>query len=156
MKNVLKKISAITLAFTLLGTGTAATKNVSSKSDNTLVAYAACQYHDGSRQNGKVIVNYVPENGYRKCKCCGQITGKIQCSSHDWETTEVGAWKNRQFIGLDYSLYSNCILKVYSEERTVTKKCKKCGVKNTSTDSRTLKYRLDGRLEYNSKPEGGK
>ena len=40
MKNVLKKIAATAMAFTLLGAGTAITKTVSPKSDNTLVASA--------------------------------------------------------------------------------------------------------------------
>ena len=74
MKNVFKKISAIAMAFTLLGTGISITKF-----DNTLVANAACQYHDGSIINGRRIVNY-DENrarttGARYCKCCRQFTG---------------------------------------------------------------------------------
>ncbi|WP_028515186.1 hypothetical protein [Ruminococcus flavefaciens] len=40
MKNVIKKIASIAMAFTLLGTGTAVTKTISPKSDNTLVAQA--------------------------------------------------------------------------------------------------------------------
>ena len=41
MKNVLKKISAIAMAFALLGTGTTIAKNVNPKSVNTLTASAA-------------------------------------------------------------------------------------------------------------------
>ena len=40
MKNVIKKIASIAMAFTLLGTGTAVTKTISPKSSNTLVASA--------------------------------------------------------------------------------------------------------------------
>ena len=40
MKIVLKKISAVAMAFTLLGAGTAVTKTVSPKSDNSLTAQA--------------------------------------------------------------------------------------------------------------------
>ena len=40
MKNVIKKIASIAMAFTLLGTGTAVTKTISPKFDNTLVASA--------------------------------------------------------------------------------------------------------------------
>ena len=38
MNNIIKKVSAIAMAFTLLGTGTSIVKSVSPKSDNTLVA----------------------------------------------------------------------------------------------------------------------
>ncbi|WP_028518095.1 hypothetical protein [Ruminococcus flavefaciens] len=43
MKKIVKKISAIAMAFTILGTGTAITKYVSPKSDNTLIAHAECR-----------------------------------------------------------------------------------------------------------------
>ena len=57
MKNVIKKISAIAMAFTLLGAGTTFTKS-SSKSDNILVAAAAtCQYHHGTVVQGHYINN---------------------------------------------------------------------------------------------------
>ena len=41
MKNVIKKIASIAMAFTLLGTGTAITKIIAPQEDNTLVASAA-------------------------------------------------------------------------------------------------------------------
>lgn len=41
MKNMIKKIAAAAMAFTLLGTGTAVTKTIAPKADNTLVASAA-------------------------------------------------------------------------------------------------------------------
>lgn len=41
MKKVLKKIASVTMAFTLLGTGTVVTKIVSPKSDTTIIASAA-------------------------------------------------------------------------------------------------------------------
>lgn len=41
MKNTLKKIASIAMAFTLLGTGTVVTKTISPKSDNILTASAA-------------------------------------------------------------------------------------------------------------------
>lgn len=40
MKNVIKKIASIAMAFTLLGTGTVVTKTVVPQSDNTITAYA--------------------------------------------------------------------------------------------------------------------
>lgn len=45
MNNIIKKITAITMAFTLLGSVTAIAKNVSPKSANTLTASAACKHH---------------------------------------------------------------------------------------------------------------
>ena len=44
MTNVIKQISALAIAFTLLGTGTTLAKNVNPKSDNTLTASAASVY----------------------------------------------------------------------------------------------------------------
>lgn len=41
MKNVIKKIASIAMAFVLFGTGIAVTKTISPKSDNTIVADAA-------------------------------------------------------------------------------------------------------------------
>lgn len=40
MKNVIKKVSAIAMAFTLLGTGTVVSETVAHKSNNTLIAQA--------------------------------------------------------------------------------------------------------------------
>ena len=82
MKNMLKKISAIAMAFSILGSGALITQYTNSKTGNTLVAIAAnpvCQYHDGSEINGKIIINYdvtrAKKTGARYCKCCGQFTG---------------------------------------------------------------------------------
>ncbi|WP_295088374.1 S-layer homology domain-containing protein [Ruminococcus sp.] len=43
MKNIIKKISAFAMAFTILGTGAATTKIVSPQTDNSIVATAASQ-----------------------------------------------------------------------------------------------------------------
>lgn len=87
MKNVIKKISAIAMALTLLGTGTAIIKKVDPKAANTLVACAACQYHDGSKLNGKTITNYdenkAKKTGAKYCKCCGKFTGWYNGLSDD-------------------------------------------------------------------------
>lgn len=80
MKNVLKKISAIALAFTLLGTGTAVTKKVNPNSITTLGAHAECQYHYTQHPENirieyqssiKGNKKYVYE--IKKCACCGQV-----------------------------------------------------------------------------------
>jgi outer membrane protein assembly factor BamB len=89
MKSVLKKIAATAMAFTLLGTGTAITQTVSPKSDNTLVASAACNHKreyestefygyaivDGDpifdskveKKNGRTVITPVIK-GYKKVK----------------------------------------------------------------------------------------
>lgn len=80
MKNILKKISAVALAFTLLGTGTVITRNVSPKASNTLTANAiSCDnchggsYHISTRYEyvwgGRRI--YVFEETY--CSLCGKV-----------------------------------------------------------------------------------
>ena len=56
MKNVFKKAAAAVMAFTLLGAGTTITKSLS-KTDNILVASAACQYHHGTVVQGHYIDN---------------------------------------------------------------------------------------------------
>ncbi|SFY13057.1 hypothetical protein [Ruminococcus sp. XPD3002] len=71
MKNALKKITALAMAFTLLGTGTALTKNISPQKYNntTITAYAATKqgwkkesgnwyyYLNGKKQRSKWIAN---------------------------------------------------------------------------------------------------
>lgn len=73
MKNVLKKVSAIALAFTLLGSGTTIAKKIDSKSTNTLTASAACQYHraDNVRKGEEVKCEYGCTHYRYYCKCCG-------------------------------------------------------------------------------------
>lgn len=44
MKNVIKKIAAVAMAFTLFGTGTTISKTVNPKSTTTLSAHAACNH----------------------------------------------------------------------------------------------------------------
>lgn len=87
MKKAIKKISAIAMAFTLLGTGTFIVKNVNPKANNILVASAACQFHDGSLQNGKRISNYdvtrAKKTGAKYCRCCGQFVGWYNGVSYD-------------------------------------------------------------------------
>jgi hypothetical protein len=75
MKNTIKKIASIAMAFTLLGTGTVATKTISPKSDNTLVAQAYipsqnCNHKDGK---GKVHAHEVVLCKY-KVKVSSQFT----------------------------------------------------------------------------------
>ncbi len=77
MKNVIKKITAAAMAFTLLGAGSAAIKSAAPKTDNTLVASAACQYHDGTYVAGRYISNFYVRGNYKYCCCCGQRTGRV-------------------------------------------------------------------------------
>ena len=50
MKKALKKLAAVAMAFTLLGTGTAVTKNIAPQANNSITAYAAScnNCHGGS------------------------------------------------------------------------------------------------------------
>ncbi len=47
MKKILKKISAVVMAFTLLGNGTAITKIFPSQTDTSITAYAICMHDAG-------------------------------------------------------------------------------------------------------------
>ncbi len=133
------------MALSLLGTGSA----VKTTYSNTLTANSAnCQYHDGSIQNGKKIVNYVPDDGYKKCKSCGQITGKIDCLNHSWQT-EYGEWFKRQkHLGKTACpKHIIHIVNVYYEERIVTKRCTICGVKKVKKQERHGFYKGE-KLHY--------
>lgn len=103
MKNVFKKVSAIALAFTLLGSGTTIEKNVNPKSVNTLTANAACQYH---RADNTYVVQkweswysdgYIYEVKYLNCNCCRQFYGSTKKKIGRWGYTKingkiVGTW----------------------------------------------------------------
>ncbi len=65
MKNTIKKIAAAAMAFTLLGTGTAVTKTIAPKADNTIVAFAKEKvktylYLDSFGDNAQAQVVYYP------------------------------------------------------------------------------------------------
>ena len=84
MKNIIKKITAITMAFTLLGSGTAIAKNVSPKSDNTLTASAATCLHHGYRYSTTsnwVVYRVEPLTG--KVKLHQKRTVYVRCGSCD-------------------------------------------------------------------------
>lgn len=75
MKNVIKKISAVAMAFTLLGTGIAATKTIAPEKDNTLTAQAYMPPQYCSHNSG---IHYYYYYSYRSgnkgydvyLKCC--------------------------------------------------------------------------------------
>lgn len=86
MKNLLKKISAVAMAFTLLGTGTAISKN-SPKPTNTLTAHAEFAHNCSSykyEDNTKTLINislqplayekiyYYYNHNVTKCAVCGK------------------------------------------------------------------------------------
>ncbi|WP_294411258.1 hypothetical protein [uncultured Ruminococcus sp.] len=94
MKNVIKKISAIALAFTLIGTGTAITKAIAPLEDNTLIAsaeenFVPCAYAHGithkcsEYQTEFYSYDYVPfVNLYyrykvKACAICGAVSSKV-------------------------------------------------------------------------------
>ena len=148
MKNVIKKIAAMAMAFTLLGTGNAITKTISAENNITLTANAAnsvCQYHHGTKQNGKTINNcYIDNNGNKRCKCCGQIVGAPICSGeHDWYVYENDKWFGWTLDGIGRQ--EN--IKVYKEYRYVDVKCKKCGFKTAKKQYHHVTCYPDGRKE---------
>lgn len=152
MKNIIKKIASIAMAFTLLGTGTAVTKTISPNYGSTLTASSAnsvCQYHHGTKRNGKTINNcYIDNNGNKRCKCCGQIVGEPICSGeHDWYVYENNKWYGWTFKGINHKDGS----KLYIEYRIVDVKCKKCGFKTAKKQYRSVVCYSDGR-ENTSKP----
>ena len=69
MNNIIKKVSAIAMAFTLLGTGTTIVKTVSPKSDNTLVASAKIHREYGDPDTPEYWVNAPSsyDNFYQGC-----------------------------------------------------------------------------------------
>lgn len=146
MKNIIKKIASIAMAFTLLGTGTAVTKTISPNYGSTLTASSAnsvCQYHHGTKKNGKAINNcYIDNNGNKRCKCCGQIVGEPICSGeHDWYVYDNKKWGSRFLDGIIHGTTD----KVYKEYRKVDVKCKKCGFKTAKTQYRVIICYSDGR-----------
>ena len=76
MKNVIKKIAATAMAFTLLGTGATVTNKMSTKTNTGLVAHAACSHTNVKRTTYSYV--YVA-NGWGKlyytetdyCPKCG-------------------------------------------------------------------------------------
>ena len=84
MKNVLKKIAAVAMAFTLIGGGTTIAKTVAPESSNTITAHALCQYHGYISNSDFVYYTYSwsvfpgmnmydpqPTGEARRCRCCG-------------------------------------------------------------------------------------
>ena len=70
MKNVIKRISAVAMAFTLLGTGTVITKKISPKSYNTLTASAACSHNCRYYSSYSPVGDYIFE--YAVCSNCNK------------------------------------------------------------------------------------
>ncbi len=96
MKNVIKKLVATAMAFTLLGTGTAVTKTIAPQFDNSITANAVCKHvvNSTSWSKWKTVeekddhgfpIRTVIYNQERTCKCakCHKIisTQKRQCKT---------------------------------------------------------------------------
>ncbi len=96
MKNVIKKIAAVAMAFTLLGTGTAVTKTIAPQFDNSITASAACNHVVGStswsewKKTDSEIVVLVPltiRRYYKRtCKCvkCGKTLSTQRRYRDQW------------------------------------------------------------------------
>ena len=93
MNKIVKKVSAIALAFTMLGTGATITKAVAPKSNTALTASAAstCQHHGYSYRTSSnweyhEVWRYVYLNGtwwYKRVRSYESRTIYIKCGSCD-------------------------------------------------------------------------
>lgn len=87
MKNAIKKIAAIAMAFTLLGTGTAITKTLNPESSNIgITADAACNHRNAHTVYTAWEVEYQFPTGNWKFDW-----GKFRAVS-EWEIHEVRAY----------------------------------------------------------------
>ena len=82
MKKAIKKIAAVAMAFTLLGTGTAVTKTISPKSDNTITAHAGvppqyCNHQCGTKDVLLRIVKGKAIWQYEYAVCCKNCNTKF-------------------------------------------------------------------------------
>lgn len=89
MKKAIKKIAAVAMAFTMLGTGTAVTKTIAPQFDNSITASAKCN-HEGYRRyeyvgdwqkvegnyNGTYCVFWIRCTEYRCVNCNKAVTTK--------------------------------------------------------------------------------
>ena len=95
MKNAFKKLAAVAMAFTMLGTGTAVTKTIAPQANNSITAYAASctNCHGGSYYVRSVVSEHVENITYGSdrygqyviftivgdivyiCDCCGSYCG---------------------------------------------------------------------------------
>ncbi|MCR5600676.1 MAG: hypothetical protein K6G33_08050 [Ruminococcus sp.] len=83
MKHVLKKISAIAMAFTLLGAGTAIAKNVAPQSIPTLTASAADGWYYQTTCNKVVVTHW---DGSTSSYTYNNLA--VYCS-RDWRTLKM-------------------------------------------------------------------
>ena len=83
MKNIIKKISVIAMAFTLLGAGSTVAKTVSPKTDNTISASAASHEHNWKywKRGSEVRGDYVYCYTYYKCSC-GSYYASLEQTHH--------------------------------------------------------------------------
>ena len=74
MKNVLKKIAAAAMAFTLIGTGSAISTSKTTKTDNSLTANAASSCKHNCRHYSQYfpVGDYIFEYAYC-CNCNARI-----------------------------------------------------------------------------------
>ena len=106
MKNIIKKIASIAMAFTLLGTGTTVTKTISLKSDNTIVAVAAYCKH--KCRSYTVEYKYLTKTGETKTIHGTKYSYKVQnmkytkCSNCNTLLSDLPFGKETTFYSADY------------------------------------------------------
>lgn len=110
MKNVIKKIASIAMAFTLLGTGTTVTKTISPKSDNTIVAEAAsckhnCKWYERDfiylKRNSSSGYGYDAQHAYEMVcsKCNYPVNHKITFKGPIW------SFRSNKNLGRVFKVY---------------------------------------------------
>ncbi len=112
MKNIIKKITATAMAFTLLGAGTAITKTIAPQTDNTITASAAyCSHVVGSTSWSNwyetdvetswwlIVIGMINETHYeeRTCTCvrCGEVIQtqhRHRTKTYSGERTSWSPW----------------------------------------------------------------
>ncbi len=100
MKNIIKKIAATAMAFTLLGAGTAVTKTIAPQFDNSITASAACSHTVGAGSAGEWKKYDTTHKGWLwgnwqwwykqpvKCTKCGKVLWTNHKKEY-WTTTTI-------------------------------------------------------------------
>lgn len=113
MKNVIKKIAAMAMAFTLLGTGTAVSKAINPKTNNTLVASAA---EELCKNVGNKKYKVVAKHGVNIRKTASANSAKIGSLAYGKTFTvidEKTTYSTRKFPSFSFSIPDEQWGKVY-------------------------------------------
>lgn len=94
MKNTIKKIVSVAMAFTLLGTGTVIVKTIAPQSNNTITADAACNHNMPRPKYGpwKKVENLYGGRykEKREIKWCCNSCGKVLYTTYETRIMKYG------------------------------------------------------------------